>query len=290
MAYNKKIEIQVKMSKFINNSQKKPFCKVCFDARKPESEYTSHYVRSQPDSNGKTIVTCPILAATECRYCFKFGHTIKFCNVLEEKKKKDNKEKSVAIRAQKAAERAATEVHFVEDRTPLTYKGKFAGLEDIEEVVEKFEADEPNDSSFPSLHKKTVQFADEKPANNWAAIASKPAPKPAAKPAAKPAPKALATKSWADESDSDDEQNDADQYLNKQNEYGENVYAQVSQYYSEDKAGRITAIILESYELDEVFRLIANPASLREIADEANAVAFPNIIPVGRAIAEDDNW
>ena len=271
------------MSKFINNSQKKPFCKVCFDARKPESEYTSHYVRSQPDSNGKTIVTCPVLNATECRYCFKFGHTTKFCNVLEEKKKKDNREKSVAIRAQKAADRAATEVRVVASaRSPLTYKGKFAGLEDIEEVVEKFVADEPNDALFPSLQKKTVKFVDEKPASNWAAIASKPA--------AKPAPKALATKSWADESDSDDEQNDADQYLNKQNEYGENVYAQVSQYYSEDKAGRITAIILESYDLDEVFKLIANPASLREIADEANAVAFPNRTPVGRALAEDDNW
>ena len=274
------------MSKFINNSQKKPFCKVCFDARKPESEYTSHYVRSQPDSNGKTIVTCPVLNATECRYCFKFGHTTKFCNVLEEKKKKDNRDKSVAIRAQKSADRAAIEVRLVEDRSPLTYKGKFASLEDIEEVVEKFVADEPNDLLFPSLQKKTVQFADVKPANNWAAIASKPAPKPAAK----PAPKALATKSWADESDSDDEQNDADQYLNKQNEYGENVYAQVSQYYSEEKAGRITAIILESYDLDEVFKLIANPVSLREIADEANAVSFPNRTPVGRAIAEDDNW
>ena len=275
------------MSKFINNSQKKPFCKVCFDARKPESEYTSHYVRSQPDSNGKTIVTCPVLNATECRYCFKFGHTTKFCNVLEEKKKKDNRDKSVAIRAQKAADRAATEVRVVASaRSPITYKGKFAALDDIEEVVEKFVADEPNDALFPSLQKKTVKFVDEKPASNWAAIASKPAPKPAAK----PAPKALATKSWADESDSDDEQNDADQYLNKQNEYGENVYAQVSQYYSEEKAGRITAIILESYDLDEVFKLIANPVSLREIADEANAVSFPNRTPVGRAIAEDDNW
>ena len=275
------------MSKFINNSQKKPFCKVCFDARKPESEYTSHYVRSQPDSNGKTIVTCPVLNATECRYCFKFGHTTKFCNVLEEKKKKDNRDKSVAIRAQKAADRAATEVRVVASaRSPITYKGKFAALDDIEEVVEKFVADEPNDALFPSLQKKTVQFVDEKPSSNWAAIASKPAPKPVPK----PAPKALATKSWADESDSDDEQNDADQYLNKQNEYGENVYAQVSQYYSEEKAGRITAIILESYDLDEVFKLIANPASLREIADEANAVSFPNRTPVGRAIAEDDNW
>lgn len=278
----------------------KPFCKICFDAKKPESVYTNHYVRSRPDANGKTIVTCPTLNATECRYCFKFGHTIKFCNVLEEKKKRDNKEKSLAIRAQKAAERAALEVHLVEDRTPLTYKGKFADLDedDDNEIVEKIEcivADEPNDG-FPSLKKKTVQFAEEKPANNWAAIAAKPAFKQSDSMSEtfKSVPKALATKSWADESDSDDDvmpnQNNADQYRNKQNEYGENVYAQVIQYYSEDKAGRITAIIMESYELDEVFTLIANPASLREIADEANAVAFPNRTTSVRAIAEDDNW
>jgi hypothetical protein len=63
-------------------STKKPFCKVCHDAGKPESEYTSHYVRSLPDRNGNTMVTCPTLLCTECRYCGNYGHTAKFCPIM----------------------------------------------------------------------------------------------------------------------------------------------------------------------------------------------------------------
>jgi hypothetical protein len=70
-----------------SNLQKKPFCKVCQDAGKPESEYTNHFVRSQPDHHGNTKVTCPTLNNTECRYCYKFGHTTKFCPVLAKNEK-----------------------------------------------------------------------------------------------------------------------------------------------------------------------------------------------------------
>ena len=56
---------------------KKPYCKVCHDVGKPESDYTSHWVR---DHTGKTI--CPTLLNTECRYCHRFGHTAKFCDVV----------------------------------------------------------------------------------------------------------------------------------------------------------------------------------------------------------------
>jgi hypothetical protein len=67
-------------------SVKKPYCKVCHDAGKPESEYNNHWVK---DLNGKT--TCPTLLNTECRYCFKRGHTAKFCSVLA-KNNKENKQ------------------------------------------------------------------------------------------------------------------------------------------------------------------------------------------------------
>lgn len=67
----------------------KPFCKVCHDAGKPESVYTSHFVRSDTGPNSK--VTCPTLLAQECRYCCKTGHTVKFCPVLEDQKKTDTK-------------------------------------------------------------------------------------------------------------------------------------------------------------------------------------------------------
>ena len=195
------------MSKFINNSQKKPFCKVCFDAKKPESEYTSHFVRSLPDMNGKTIVTCPVLNATECRYCYNFGHTAKFCPILEENKKREKKAKSVAIKAEKAEK--AAEALLVEDRSILrnlsvTYKGKFAGLNnDSDDEIEQPVAKEAG--NFPTLQKKEVKFAAT-PSNNWAAIASKPAV-----PSFKPAPKVVEApaKSWADESDSEEEEVEA---------------------------------------------------------------------------------
>ena len=59
------------------NSNK--FCKICYDAGKDKSVYSSHYVKSD------SIVICPTLKATECRYCRKLGHTIKFCKILNEK-------------------------------------------------------------------------------------------------------------------------------------------------------------------------------------------------------------
>jgi hypothetical protein len=73
------------------NIMKKPYCKVCQDAGKPESEYTSHWVKSMPDHSGKTIITCPILLSTECRFCGKLGHTTKFCPVVEQNKKEKEK-------------------------------------------------------------------------------------------------------------------------------------------------------------------------------------------------------
>lgn len=64
-------------------NERKPFCKVCQDAGKTETEYTSHYVRTIPDHNGNTTVICPTLLSTVCRYCSKLGHTTKFCPVIK---------------------------------------------------------------------------------------------------------------------------------------------------------------------------------------------------------------
>ena len=272
---------------------KKPFCKVCFDAKKPESEYTSHYVRSRPDQNGNTVVTCPILAATECRYCFKFGHTIKFCNVLEEKKKRDNKDKSVAIRNQKAAERNAV-VPVALQRDNAIYAGKYASLYEEEEEVKPSVV--VADKNFPTLNKKQVNF-EATPNNNWASIAAKPAA-PVEKPAAKPVTVQKAqARSWADESDSDDEV--VLNVLPNENDVGEDLYAQVIRFYPQNEAGKITGVILESFEIDEVLSLIANTGSMREIADEISQAihqercaaptteqnSYPN-----RTLAEDNDW
>lgn len=57
----------------------KPFCKVCYDAKRPASEYESHYVRETPNPNSKII--CPIILNTVCHKCGKKGHVKSSCNV-----------------------------------------------------------------------------------------------------------------------------------------------------------------------------------------------------------------
>jgi hypothetical protein len=62
-----------------NNKNNKKFCKVCQDAGKPESLFTSHFPRETNDRNSRVV--CPTLLAQECRNCGKRGHTIKYCTV-----------------------------------------------------------------------------------------------------------------------------------------------------------------------------------------------------------------
>ena len=78
-----------------SRQQKKPFCKVCFDAGKSEEEYTSHYLKDRPGPNGKVI--CPTLLTTECRYCHEHGHFKSHCPDLE--KRKCDKERSAKARS-----------------------------------------------------------------------------------------------------------------------------------------------------------------------------------------------
>jgi hypothetical protein len=67
----------------MNTKTVKPYCKVCQDAGKSESEYTSHFVKSEPGPNG--IVVCPTLLGQSCRFCSKKGHTPKECPALKAK-------------------------------------------------------------------------------------------------------------------------------------------------------------------------------------------------------------
>ena len=69
---------------------------MCFDAGKPEGEYTSHYVKDVPGPNGKVI--CPTLLSIECRYCHAIGHTKKHCQKLRSK----NERKAHGARSHRA--------------------------------------------------------------------------------------------------------------------------------------------------------------------------------------------
>ena len=50
------------------------YCKVCFDAGKPEEEFKSHYPKNQFG-----MVVCPTLLTQNCLKCGYIGHTQAYC-------------------------------------------------------------------------------------------------------------------------------------------------------------------------------------------------------------------
>lgn len=182
---------------FKNKSASKPYCKVCHDAGKPESEYTSHHVRSLPDKYGKTTVTCPTLNSTECRYCYKLGHTAKFCPVIERNKKMERK---VSYPAKKVVKQEVA----VEKKN----FGVFSALaDDSDEEPDQRPTAEPKED-FPAL--SVVQKPFVTPAVSWSSIAEKPAAvvyKHVA-PTPEPVYRPIITKSWADWTDSDEDEDE----------------------------------------------------------------------------------
>jgi hypothetical protein len=146
-----------------NNGTRKPYCKVCHDAGKPEKDYTSHYVKSTNRLTGICETTCPTLLNTECRYCFELGHTAKFCPIIASKNKMDDRRQredkqttSVAKPAPKLTRTASTNVYSVLDET------------DSEKEVEK----EVKKEEFPPLAAPSKRM----PSGNYAAAAKKPVP------------------------------------------------------------------------------------------------------------------
>ena len=245
------------MSRNTKNVTKKPYCKVCQDAGKPESEYTSHWVK---DLTGKT--TCPTLLNTECRYCCKLGHTAKFCDVLaknnKEKERAECSRRTQVVKSRKqpapAVQKKAANKFFVfeddndseeEEEVSETIVNEYPDL--CEPAVQKksanqfFVSEDDNDSEEEEEVSKTI--VNEYPVlcepakkneaevkTSWAAIAAKPKEtmpvrepeftvltdyiknaeetKPVIDPKSGPRPykpKPIQMKSWADWSDSDDD-------------------------------------------------------------------------------------
>jgi len=154
---------------------KKPYCKVCHDAGKPESEYTNHWVK---DLNGKT--TCPTLLNTECRYCFKRGHTTKFCSVLA----KNNKEKEI------------DPVIHQKNKPIIQMKTQNTNLKNGFAVLCNDDDEEEITNIVLGLKPATARVI------SWATIAATPALKEESKPNMT---KPTQSKSWADWSDSDED-------------------------------------------------------------------------------------
>ena len=76
-----------------NTSQIQKYCKVCHDAGKTETEYQSHFIRESRDPNSNVV--CPTLLLLECRYCYKNGHTVKYCPSIKEKDKQQRRSEPI---------------------------------------------------------------------------------------------------------------------------------------------------------------------------------------------------
>jgi hypothetical protein len=214
------------MSRITNTKNvPKPHCKVCFDAGKPESEYTSHWVRTLPDRSGKSTITCPTLLNTECRYCSQIGHTTKFCKVLE----KYNKEREREEKVQKK------EVKKTAKQPKPVAANAFASLCDSDTDEEEVSEYPTLKVVLPTVKQVLPTVKQQEVKTGWAAIVAKPAEikkvveptKPTGlvmlsdyikpveeKKVMKPAPwaksQSVVKKSWADESDSEDETEEYD--------------------------------------------------------------------------------
>lgn len=196
----------------------KKFCKVCQDAGKTEDEYRSHFTRESPDPKSK--VTCPTLLAQSCRYCFKNGHTVKYCAVLKDNEKK---QKRGEIGFQNSDRDKKAEL---KPKGKLNNKNVFMYLdsdsEEEDELVKEQVAEE-----FPALITPVCRI--QLSSTNYASVAAKPAapnPKPQVVEVLKapevlktPAPWAIEMptnyKSWAAfDSDSEEEEEDFEEEYN----------------------------------------------------------------------------
>ena len=270
-----------------SNNSKKPYCKVCHDAGKTESEYTNHCVKSYDVKVGAMKVTCPTLLSLQCRYCGKNGHTVKFCQVLEETKKQDAQRMRERERREQQVQVQAQQVQA--QRRP---KNTFELLEeDEQEVQNEVENEVKNEvknevqmqNEFPALGKSSSTNSSANSSVSWASRAStipQPKPEPVQKPVAKKnvrpvLPQARNSCNWEDDIE----------------DYSEYLYANIAKYYPEN-AEKIVWMLadLDSSELHE---LATNPAALRQIADEANEVLEADArkaLAMTRTLAEDNDW
>ena len=215
---------QFNNNKKINNTaanSRKPFCKVCADAGKTD---TAHFPRKTADPNSEVV--CPTLLSLECRYCFKNGHTVKYCTVLKERNARDEQDRREHERHQRHLERQMEQER--QARAPVVEKkanGKFAVFLDEDEEEERRERDEEEmrlkveeaaaalvakrEAEFPTFGLKAAP-KNAPAATNWAAMAQNaaalPLPKLKTKVVAIVEEKPKANVRWAD--DSDDEYNE----------------------------------------------------------------------------------
>ena len=74
---SKKETRTIKLQTKPNPEMKKPFCKFCYNRRRPSSEFKSHFTKSGPEFGAKIV--CPLLLQQQCARCGEIGHTPTRC-------------------------------------------------------------------------------------------------------------------------------------------------------------------------------------------------------------------
>lgn len=127
-------------SKHSRNPPKPKFCKVCHDAGKDEKIYTSHFIRESPDPSSRVV--CPTLLALECKYCFKNGHTVKYCVTLKKNKAR--------------LERAKESPKIVTNNAPKKSENQFALLDCEDEEESETITSVPQIEAVPVMSWKKI--------------------------------------------------------------------------------------------------------------------------------------
>lgn len=128
-------------------------CKVCADAGKDVSIYSSHRVK---DFSG--AVTCPTLLSQECRNCYRLGHTIKFCPELK------------AQDAYKAREERI-KAYDLEQAAKMTQEKKTTHVNNVSRFAVLDDSYEDKKTSKTKNSKKNVKIAEPTPAVIVASVA-----------------------------------------------------------------------------------------------------------------------
>ena len=152
----------------------KKFCKVCQDAGKSESEYTSHFVRDSPGPNGKVI--CPTLLSQNCRGCGINGHTYKYCPSIKQNVKEDRREQRWKQAEEKLIQSVKAPQEKKEVKEIVVKSGKYAS------ILMSSSSDEEDDVPEKKIAHKKARILDENeevkpvPTNTYASRLLAPAP------------------------------------------------------------------------------------------------------------------
>lgn len=117
-----------------SNANVKMYCAVCHAAGKSEAVYTSHFIRETRDPNSR--VTCVTLLSQECRFCFKKGHTVKYCPALAEKNKKPAEPLARKEQPKKAQKTSGNEMLIPKNRFACLNEPENDAIEDKDEFPE----------------------------------------------------------------------------------------------------------------------------------------------------------